>query len=157
MLWDITLTATANGTINGSMPFRDAALRVELTDCLLGPREINARNIAVFSGRGLLLLDERRFAFDPNRYGLLLERDELAYGDWLTVAFGTADSPLILAGFGLAKNADLQHCQELQAEPDTGLNCRAVLEALASDTLDMARLQLEPGKTTPQLSLRRKG
>lgn len=157
MLWNFTLVANASGTINGSTPFNDALVRVKLTECQLAPGAIEARNIAIFSGQGVLLLDDRRFAFDPNRYGLLLERDELAYGDWLSVAFGTADSPLILAGFGLVRNTRLQDGYDLRGESGTGLNCRATLEALDGETLDMTSIQLERGTNTPQLSLRRHG
>ena len=157
MLWNFTLIATASGSINGSKPFRDALLRVEMTECLMTPGDIEARNVAIFTGQGMLLLGEQRFAFDPNRYGLLLERDELAYGDWLTVAFGTADSPLMLAGFGLARNTGLQDGYDLQCERDSGLNCRATLEVLDGETLEMASIQLERGTSTPQFSARRHG
>jgi hypothetical protein len=155
MDWNFTLSATASGLINGVLPFEDAAITIELSACRFPADTGSNRHFAVFNGGGIVVLGEQRFAFDPNRYGLLIECERKASGEWLSVAFGTVDAPLMLAGFDLPKWNGLQAGCELQAAPDSGMNCPAMLEALASDTLDMVTLQLERSSTTPSLRLRR--
>jgi hypothetical protein len=155
MDWNFTLRATASGLINGVLPFVDAAITIELSACRFPADTGGNRQYAIFNGSGIVVLGEQRFAFDPNRYGLLIECERRAYGEWLSIAFGSVDAPLMLAGFDLPKWNGLQAGCELHAAPDSGMNCRAKLEALASDTLDMVTLQLERGSTTPSLHLRR--
>ena len=155
MDWNFTLSATASGLINNTIPFQDASITVELSACRFSADNGSNRHFAIFNGNGIVTIGEQRFAFDPNRYGLLIECERQAYGEWLSVSFGTVDAPLMLAGFDLPKWNGLQSGCELHANPDSGVNCRATLEALASDTLDMVSLQLERSSTTPSLRLRR--
>ena len=155
MDWNFTLSATASGLINNAVPFEDAAITIELSACRFATDSSSNRHYAIFNGNGIVIIGEERFAFDPNRYGLLIECERQAYGEWLSVTFGTVDAPLMLAGFNLPKWNGLQSGCELHAAPDTGMNCRATLEALAGDTLDMVTLQLERGSTTPTLRVRR--
>ena len=155
MDWNFTLRATASGLINEAVPFEDAALTIELSACRIVADDSSNRHFAIFNGTGILLVGEQRFAFDPNRYGLLIECERRPQGEWLSVTFGTVEAPLLLAGFDLPKWNGLQSGCEFHASPDSGMNCRATLEALASDTLDMVTLQLERGSTTPSLRLHR--
>ncbi len=155
MDWNFTLSATASGLINNIIPFQDAAISVEFSACRFSADNGSNRHFAIFNGNGIVLIGEQRFAFDPNRYGLLIECERQAYGEWLSVSFGTVDAPVMLAGFDLPKWNGLQSDCELHATPDSGMNCRATLEALHGDTLDMVTVQLERGSTTPSLRLRR--
>jgi hypothetical protein len=155
MDWNFTLSSTASGLINGMLPFENAAITIEMSACRFPADHGSNRHFAIFNGSGIVMLGEQRFAFDPNRYGLLIECERKAYGEWLSIAFGTVDTPLMLAGFDLPKWTGLQAGCELHASPDSGMNCRATLEVLASDTLDMVSLQLERSSTTPSLRLRR--
>lgn len=155
MDWTFTLTTSASGTVNGSHVFRDAPLRIELASCRLGAGIETGRHFAVFNGMGQLVLDGRRFAFDPNRYGLLIECEHRPQGDWLTMAFGTVDSPLLTAGFSVPFWQGLPAVEQLQADEGNCLNCPAGLEALAGDTLEMATLSLESETNKPLLTVSR--
>ena len=155
MDWNFTLSATASGLINETVPFKDSTFTVEVSACRIVADDSSNRHFAIFNGNGILVVGDQRFAFDPNRYGLLIECERQPQGEWLSVTFGTVDAPLLLAGFVLPKWQGLQSGCELHASPDSGMNCRATLEALAGNTLEMVTLQLERGSTTPSLRLRR--
>jgi hypothetical protein len=155
MDWNFTIRATASGLINEAVPFEDAAITIELSACRIVADDSSNRHFAIFNGSGIVMIGAQRFAFDPNRYGLLIECERRPRGEWLSVTFGTVEAPLLLAGFDLPKWNGLQSGCELHASPDSGMSCRATLEALASDTLDMVTLQLERGSTTPSLRLHR--
>ena len=155
MDWNFTLSAKASGLINDAVPFEDLSITIELSACRFAADNSSNRHVAIFNGNGIVTIGEQRFAFDPNRYGLLIQCERQAYGEWLSVSFGTVNGPLMLAGFDLPKWNGLQSDCELHATPDSGMNCRATLEALHGDTLDMVTVQLERGSTTPSLRLRR--
>ena len=154
MTWTVTFDTTASGSIDGTFAFEDAWLQIEFSACRLESDGNTDRHLAIFNGLGRLVLGDRRFAFDPNRYGLLMECQRQAEGEWLTVAFGTADAPLCRAGFALPHWTGPQGIHQAQGAPDSGMNYQNTLEALESVTLKMATLRLERGNSTPRLSLR---
>lgn len=154
MDWTFTLTTSASGTVDGSHVFHDALVRIELASCRLGIGIETGRHFAVFNGTGQLFVDGLRFAFDPNRYGLLIECEQRPPGNWLTVAFGTVDTPLVTAGFRVPFWHGLPAVAQLQAEEGGCLNCTTGLEALAGATLEMATLALESNTNKPLLSIR---
>jgi hypothetical protein len=155
MDWNFTLTTTASGMIDGSVPFDNERVHVELSACRLVSHSNTDRHFAVFNGLGVVAIGDRRFAFDPNRYGLLIECERQASGDWVSASFGTVDAPLMLAGFDLPRWSGLQEIEKLHATQDSGMNCGNTLEALDSVTLEMATVQLERGTSTPTLMVRR--
>ena len=103
MDWNFTLRATASGLINETVPFTDATFTVEVSACRIVADDSSNRHFAIFNGTGIVMIDEQRFAFDPNRYGLLIECERQPQGEWLSVIFGTVDAPLLLAGFVLPR------------------------------------------------------
>ena len=155
MDWTFTLTTSASGTVDGSHVFHDALVRIVLASCRLGTGIETGRHFAVFNGTGHLFVDERRFTFDPNRYGLLIECEQRPQGDWLAVAFGTVDSPLLTAGFNTPPWQGLPNIEQLQAEEGNCLDCPSGLEALTGDLLGLATLRLECGATKPLLTIQR--
>ncbi len=155
MDWTFTLATTASGTVNGSHVFRDSLVRIELGSCRLGTSLETGRHFAVFNGTGQLFVDGLRFGFDPNRYGLLIECEPRPPGNWLTLAFGTVDSPLLTAGFALPAWHGLPTLDDLPAAEATGLNCPLGLEALVGDTLVKTTLFMNGGAHASRLTIRR--
>ena len=155
MDWNFTLGTVASGTINGIPVFENAPIEVQLSACRLASSANTDRHFAVFNGLGILSIDGRRFSFDPNRYGLLLECERQTGGHWLSVAFGTADAPFLLAGFDLPRWSGLDGLGRVHAASDSGIHCRNPLEALDSVTLEMAALELARGTSTPSLTVGR--
>ena len=155
MDWNFALGTIASGNINGRV-FEHARVEIELSACRLAGGEFD-RHFAVFNGLGVVTVDGRRFSFDPNRYGLLLECERQAGGEWLSLAFGAADTPLLLAGFGLPRWLGLEGVHRLQAATDSGTNYSSTLEALDGVTLEMATVELARGACSPTLSVSRNG
>jgi hypothetical protein len=141
--------------VAGRVRFENLPLRLDLTRCSLPSGLDGGRNLAVFGGEGVMLLGGRRFAFDPNRYGLLIERVRQPAGDWLSVSFGTVDAPLVLAGFPVGPQTELAATGEWQASAGNGMNCRGMMEVLSAETLELVRVHLDRGDTRPNLGIRR--
>ena len=155
MDWNFTLGTIASGSIN-SRVFENARIEIELSACRLAGGEFD-RHFAIFNGLGVVIVDGKRFSFDPNRYGLRLECERQPGGEWLSVAFGTADTPVLLAGFGLPRWFGLEGVPRLQAATDSGMHYSSTLEALDGATLEMATVELARGACSPTLSVSRNG